>query len=210
MPHGAVRDTVAPMTRAERTTVLLLLGLGVVGQLVRLVWSGAEAPGEALSAVPANDHTLARQRNAASVADRPLAPGERINPNTASPRDLARLPGVGMRLAKDIVADRTLRGPFGSLADIDRVDGIGPGMLRRLEPFLLVPQGVATAEDQVDLNRAGPEELDRLPGVGPARARAIIAFRERFGRFADPAELDRVPGIGPGLALRLRPLVTVR
>ena len=115
-----------------------------------------------------------------------------------------------MRLAKDIVADRELRGSFGSLADLDRVDGIGPGMLRRIEPFLIVPQGLAATRGRVDLNQAGPEELDRLPGVGPARARAIIAFRERFGRFADPAELDRVPGIGPGLALRLRPLVTVR
>ncbi|HEX9165953.1 MAG TPA: ComEA family DNA-binding protein [Gemmatimonadales bacterium] len=198
------------MTRAERTTVLLLLGLGVVGQLARLVWLGPGAPGEALSAAPESDRALAQQRNAASVADRPLRPGERINPNTASPRDLARLPGVGMRLAKDIVADRELRGSFGSLGDLDRVDGIGPGMLRRLEPFLLVPQGVAEAGFQVDLNHAGPDELDRLPGVGPARARAIVAFRERFGRFADPAELDRVPGIGPGLALRLRPLVTAR
>ena len=198
------------MTRAERTTVLLLLGLGVVGQLARLVWSGAEAPGEALSLAPVRDRALAQQRNAASVADRPLGPGERINPNTASPRELARLPGVGMRLAKDIVADRDLRGSFGSLSDLDRVDGIGPGMLRRLEPFLLVPQGVAGAGLLVDLNHAAPDELDRLPGVGPARARAIVAFRERFGRFADPAELDRVPGIGPGLALRLRPLVTVR
>ena len=115
-----------------------------------------------------------------------------------------------MRLAKDIVADRDLRGSFGSLADLDRVDGIGPGMLRRLEPFLLVPQGVAEAGRLVDLNHASPDELDRLPGVGTARARAIVAFRERFGRFADPAELDRVPGIGPGLALRLRSLVTVR
>jgi competence protein ComEA len=115
-----------------------------------------------------------------------------------------------MRLAKEIVADRELRGPFGSLADLDRVDGIGPGMLRRLEPFLLVPHGVTEFAAPIDLNQAGLGELERLPGVGPSRARAIIAFRERFGRFADPAELDRVPGIGPGLALRLKPLVTVR
>lgn len=197
------------MTRAERTTVLLLLGLGVVGQLARLVLAGSGPPGGAL-ATPPTDRALAEQRNAASAADRPLQPGERINPNTASARDLARLPGIGMRLAKDIVADRELRGSFGSLADLDRVDGIGPGMLRRIEPFVVVPQGVVATRAPVDLNRAGAEELDRLPGVGPARARAIIAFRERFGRFADPAELDRVPGIGPGLALRLRPLVTVR
>jgi competence protein ComEA len=197
------------MTRAERTTVLLLLGLGVVGQLARLALPGSGAPGGALPA-GGSDRALAEQRNAASAADRPLRPGERVDPNTASARDLARLPGIGMRLAKDIVADRDIRGPFGSLADLDRVDGIGPGMLRRIEPFLIVPQGVAATRARVDLNQAGPEELDRLPGVGPARAKAIIAFRERFGRFADPAELDRVPGIGPGLALRLRPLVTVR
>lgn len=197
------------MTRGERTTVLLLLGLGVVGQLARLALPGSGPPGGALS-TPPTDRALAAQRNAASAADRPLRPGERINPNTASARDLARLPGIGMRLAKDIIADRDLRGSFGSLADLDRVDGIGPGMLRRIEPFLVVPQGVVATEALVDLNRAGPDELDRLPGVGPSRARAIIAFRERFGRFADPAELDRVPGIGPSLALRLRPLVTVR
>jgi competence protein ComEA len=198
------------MTRAERTTLLLLLGLGVAGQLARLVLVGTEPPGAALPATPASDRSLARQRNAAAAADRPMQPGERIDPNLVSARELARLPGVGMRLAKEIVADRELRGSFGSVADLDRVDGIGPGMLRRLEPYLLVPQGITATDRAVDLNAAGAEELDRLPGVGPARAKAIIAFRERFGRFADPAELDRVPGIGPSLALRLRPLVTVR
>jgi competence protein ComEA len=115
-----------------------------------------------------------------------------------------------MRLAKEMVADREFRGPFGSLADLDRVDGIGPGMLRRLEPFLIVPHGLGGSRPAIDLNQAGPEELERLPGVGPSRAKAIIAFRERFGRFADAADLDRVPGIGPGLALRLAPMVTVR
>lgn len=198
------------MTRAERTTVLLLLGLGAAGQLVRLTLAREGPPGAALTDAPASETALARQRTAAATADRPLRQGERLDPNTASPRDLARLPGVGMRLAKEIVTDREIRGPFGSLSDLDRVDGIGPGMLRRLEPFLLVPQGVTRFAAPIDLNQAGPGELEQLPGVGPSRARAIIAFRERFGRFADPAELDRVPGIGPGLALRLKPLVTVR
>jgi competence protein ComEA len=108
------------------------------------------------------------------------------------------------------VADRELRGSFGSVAELDRVDGIGPATIRRLEPFLLFRGGTATSPGLVDLNRATAAELDRLPGVGPARARAILAYRDRNGPFAEPTELEKVPGVSPGLARRLGPLVTVR
>ena len=45
----------------------------------------------------------------------------------------------------------------------------------------------ATAKSQptgelLDINSASPEELDKLPGVGPARAKAIIAHRPYFGK----------------------------
>ena len=48
----------------------------------------------------------------------------------------------------------------------------------------------------IDPNRADAATLETLPGVGPVRARAIVAARERcpFRRFED---LERVPGIGP-------------
>jgi competence protein ComEA len=197
------------MTRAERTTVVLLLAVGALGQGARLVLDHAGPPGEALVLPGSRALELARQRNAASAADRRLLPGERIDPNTASARELARLPGVGMRLAKEIVSDREIRGSFGSLASLDRVAGIGPGMLRRMEPFLLIPTRGPDPGEALDLNRATPAELERLPGLGPSRAKAIVTYRERNGRFADPADLDRVPGIGSGLALRLAPLVRV-
>ena len=41
------------------------------------------------------------------------------------------------------------------------------------------------------------DELDRLPGVGPATAASIVTERERNGPFASVADLERVPGIGP-------------
>lgn len=152
---------------------------------------------------------LTDQRNAAATAGHPLEPGQRLDPNTSSANDLARIPGVGMRFAKRIVEDRELRGPFGVLADLDRVDGVGPGMLRRLEPFLHLPASTPEGDRLVDLNQAGPEELQQLPGIGPAKAAAIIGWRERYGPFTETGELDRVPGIGPALALRLAPLVRV-
>lgn len=61
----------------------------------------------------------------------------------------------------------------------------------------------------VDLNTATVEQLESLPGVGPATATAIVGDRERNGPFASVDDLDRVPGIGPAKLAALRDLVTV-
>jgi len=60
----------------------------------------------------------------------------------------------------------------------------------------------------VDVNRATVDELDELPGVGPATATAIVTERERNGPFVDLDDLERVPGIGPAKLEALRGLVT--
>ena len=57
----------------------------------------------------------------------------------------------------------------------------------------------------LDLNAAPPQALEALPGIGPARARALAAARP----FARVADVERVPGIGPALRERLRPFVEV-
>jgi competence protein ComEA len=60
----------------------------------------------------------------------------------------------------------------------------------------------------IDVNLARADELDALPGVGPATAAAIVTERERNGPFVDVDDLDRVPGIGPAKLEALRGLVT--
>ncbi len=52
------------------------------------------------------------------------------------------------------------------------------------------------------LDDATPELLERLPGIGPVRARAIVQTRRERG-FAQIADLERVPGIGPRIRARL-------
>lgn len=59
----------------------------------------------------------------------------------------------------------------------------------------------------VDLNLAAEEDLRKLPGVGPGRARRILELRTRLGRFRSPDDLARIKGFGRSLLKRLRPMV---
>jgi competence ComEA-like helix-hairpin-helix protein len=57
---------------------------------------------------------------------------------------------------------------------------------------------------RLDLNRAGWHELVCLPGIGEARAREIVRDRGERGSFAGPEDLDRVKGIGPKTIRKVR------
>lgn len=63
------------------------------------------------------------------------------------------------------------------------------------------------AAGPVHLNTATLEQLDELPGVGPATAERILAYRQENGAFSSVDELDAVPGIGPARLEQLRELV---
>jgi competence protein ComEA len=101
-------------------------------------------------------------------------------------------------------------------ADLDQLDlaaKVGDGdrvyVPRRGEAAPPVAGGTGAA-GPLDLNRATVEQLDALPGVGPATARSIVDWRTRRGRFRSVQELLDVPGIGPSKLDRLRALVVVR
>ena len=61
----------------------------------------------------------------------------------------------------------------------------------------------------INLNTATLEQLDTLPGVGPATAQKILDFREERGGFGSVEDLAEVPGIGPVRMAALREAVTV-
>jgi len=68
-------------------------------------------------------------------------------------------------------------------------------------------RGRATPDDPVYLNQATLVDLRRLPGVGPKRAQAILALRDRLQRFRQIEDLLKVKGLGRASLRKLRPLV---
>jgi competence protein ComEA len=83
----------------------------------------------------------------------------------------------------------------GETVAVAQIDGTGGG------PD--VPAG------PVNVNSATAEQLDVLPGVGPATAAAIVAHRRQHGPFSSVDQLGDVRGIGPAKLEALRGLVTL-
>lgn len=222
--------------RDERRAVLLLAALAALGGVYRIARAPAAHPGASLIAPELRGEDVARQaalsRRAEALA-RPLLPGERVDVDRASVEELERLPRIGRELARRIVEDRDARGPFGGLAGLRRVTGIGPALLAALErattfsgtprqawPGLGAakrptgPSGRGAAGDRcpadgepVALNSATAEALQCVRGIGPALAARIVQDRAARGPFGRIEELDRIPGIGQRLVGRFRPFL---
>ena len=209
---------------AERRAILILLSLAVAGQAVRyFVTRPDSAPGDIQLLGSISSRSPAAHAEAVQAAHRPLGAGEKLDPNTATAQELARLPRVGLALAQRIVADRDSSGPFASLEALDRVSGIGPGLLRVVGPHLTfrgaagqpgtqpmantVPGLPAASPSSINLNSASASEIERLPLIGPSRAIAIVAWRERHGSFKNMDDLVLVPGVSRRMADAIRHLV---
>ena len=211
------------MLSPEHRAVLLLLGLGVAGHLIRMVASDARRPPGAvrLAGSASSPAALARRDSLVRLA-RPMAPGERIDVDRASAQELQRLPGVGPSLARRIVEARRRGGPFGDTAALRRVEGIGPSKLKRMAPNLafsarprtpalttpVTPPlaGAATSAEPVTtevINRGSLADLERISGIGRRRAARIVAFRDSAGPLRNAADLARVLGISLALAQAL-------
>ena len=71
------------------------------------------------------------------------------------------------------------------------------------QPFAVFESG-----ETVNVNTAGASQLCLLPGIGDAKAQAIIVYREENGPFYVLEDLGNVPGIGSGLLEKLEGLVS--
>ncbi len=112
-------------------------------------------------------------------------------------RGLALLVCVGVLIGGAVLLWPRPRAETTSWARPIFVDGVTV-----VVPTLVEPQ-------RIDVNRATAAELAELPGIGPALAARIVAYREANGPFRTLDELTKVKGIGPATVGEFRAAATV-
>jgi competence protein ComEA len=221
------------MSSGERRVLMRSLVLLLVAGLVRVAADRRRPPAEVLGHLP--DRAAELDAAAAALAEeqarrtRPLAEGERLDPNRASAAELDRLPGVGPALAGRIVAEREAGGDFATVAGLTRVSGVGPATLEKLRHHLEIrgrvpgrpltragpgrgagrPAAAAGVPERVDVNRADSLALLEVPGIGPALAGRILLRRRERGPMARLEELLEIRGIGEKTLARMRERLSV-
>ncbi len=188
--------------------VVLLLSTGLNGWLL---WWTTRTPGEPLTLI-----------------DPTPAPTPTLAPLTIYVSGAVQTPGVYTLPPQSRIAD-AVAAAGGVLPDaapeainlaLPLVDGMHIHVPAQEEadapPLVSSGRNGAAAEGQarvtsglINLNTATMEELDSLPGIGPAIARRIIAYREQQGGFQTVDELKNVKGIGEKTFADIAPLVTV-
>jgi competence protein ComEA len=73
----------------------------------------------------------------------------------------------------------------------------------------LAQQGSAPSNEKVNLNTATLEQLQTLPGVGPAIAKSIVEYRTKVGKFSKIEDILNVKGIGEKKYQRMKDRLTI-
>ena len=195
-------------TPSEQKALTFVAMVVLLGGAVRVVRAGSTPASSATE-----QQALARQTTAvdsAAAASRPRSPKG----------------GRGSRARRQVTDSSRLRAPTGAgegAAEPVRAEGLGgfppPGPRIDVDYRSPNPRRAGSAVSSgaivplagagvVDLDQASAQEIERLPRIGPALARRLVANRDSFGAFGALEALARVKGLGPATRKRLSPLVT--
>ncbi|MBP2435661.1 helix-hairpin-helix domain-containing protein [Microbacterium amylolyticum] len=180
--------------------VLLLVGMGVTVAIG--AWRATATPAETIAETPLTFATPAPDPlgddevyvHVSGAVMEPglyvLAEGDRVVDAIAAAGGLAEVAAhAGVNLARVLVDGELLHVP---------AEG------EQLPPAEAVSGDAAGSRAAIDLNSADAGALETLPGVGPALAERIIAWRTAEGRFESVDDLLMVSGIGPKVLEGLR------
>jgi competence protein ComEA len=141
-----------------------------------------------------------------------------IDVNTANAMELQLLKGIGTTKADAIVKYRETNGSFSKKEDIMSVPGIGPATYEKIKDRLQITEKSMdeskqeqhhSEEERININRASQLQLEKLPGIGPVKARSIVEYRELNGDFNDLPDLILVKGIGEKTFEQIKPMITI-
>lgn len=217
-----LRESVAGLCAVHGTRRVALVPIGLVAVVAIGWWAlrpGPQRP-EATMAF-AGEYQPATNAGTAGATLGGNAPSDLAAATAVAPSVVVHVAGAVARAGVVILDDgarvvdavRAVGGvtPDADLARVNLAapvrDGDAVVVPRIGDVVLAVPSG--RRDGPVALNSADADELESLPGVGPATAAAIIVERTDGGPFLDVDDLERVPGIGAATVDRLRPYVTV-
>ena len=75
---------------------------------------------------------------------------------------------------------------------------------------VMVSDGAGQSQGKININKANEQELQNLPGIGPAKAAAIIEYRNASGPFKVVEDLKSISGIGDKTFEKLKDLIVVK
>lgn len=126
----------------------------------------------------------------------------RMDPNQANFKELIEA-GFTKELAGRLIAWRKSGKVFHFKQDVAKLKGLSDSLFERIAPGIALPDSPVLNEEKkvisevkkVDINAADTSEWIALPGIGPAFAKRIVAYRERLGGFHSAVQLLEVYGI---------------
>lgn len=206
------------MIKKNLTKILAGLCICIAGVLFILGRSGAfsaNASGELVikSSQESNASTESEQ-TVATAATKEAASEELLFVHVCgavrSP-EVYSLP-IGSRVSDAISA----AGGFADDADTARLnlaeqlsDGMQIKVPTKTESASMESSEQATKSGIVNINTAGTDELMTLPGIGAAKAAAIISYREKNGKYNSPEDIMKVPGIKEAAYEQIRERISV-
>ncbi|MBI3038424.1 helix-hairpin-helix domain-containing protein [bacterium] len=132
-------------------------------------------------------------------------------------------------MAGEIIDYRFFYGPFRTPHDIVKVRGIGEEKYQAIRNLVKTSSSgyssyyhppspppsqtdpyASGSSNKLNINIATQEELEALPGIGPAKARAIIDYRTRYGKFSKKEDVKNVPGIGDSIYRQIESSIVAR
>ncbi len=172
-------------TAAERRALMFLAAVALVGGGVRLV------------GVQQFEHDVTTATQRTDRVPSPTLGGEELRAQIAAVDSARKNNSSGRRR-------RRATNSTGAGSGRKRASSSSASSLPTLETGPTVP----TPTNPLDVNDASADELERLPRVGPALAKRILARRDSLGPYASIDDLRHVRGIGARTVSLLAPLVT--
>lgn len=191
--------------RPDHKALVFIGAIGVLGAGVRVMRAAAGEP--AVVAQPALEHQLAaadssrkqqgrgrsgsqrgggRRGRGSTPADQTPIRGK-LDVDAATAAQLDSLPGVTPTIAKRIVADRMMRGPFMSKDGLRRVSGVGPNLVQQLDTLITFSGTLAptSPRDTVIVPRKKSRGRRTMPPVAqrrsaPPRAPSLRAVADSY------------------------------